>query len=846
MFGEGGNDIINQHVEIILKQRNRYGGGAGNKKQTRRKETAGHCRWRPDNRKMSEKRDIFISYHTSSAIETVQKLVAALEGAGISCWYAPRDCEGDFAESIVHAIRSCRIFRFVLNADSGRSEHCKNEVSQAFSRYSVHENITFLPFRIENCGLSDGLSYYMNRFHIMDGGIPPEELKLTELIGRVKTILSMEDFREAEVEMAVASGASERKSYRLLSAMQYPDTGFVGREREIREIAEQLAENDNKVILVGMGGMGKSEIAKMFIKRHAGEYDVVRWVPFEGSLRRTIASDSALPIEGIARTDWPSDNDEEYAARKLHILETIADRRLLLIIDNYDVQGDPDFDRFCEGSYSLIFTTRYHQERTGIRELEILPMTDKEELMELFRAEYKRALTPEDEESVRRIIAFMEGHTLSIRLIASAMQARRIKPARMLEMLRENSKEIKENEKLAAIIYGRLKNVFQLTALSDDEMFVLKNLALIPLSGIEVETFSDWCGADYDDIDALIDKNWIVHDPVMDKIHLHPLVADLMLEELAKDPECCAEFLDHMVSAFTNTFRHSYEEKQQKLDYINSVCTRLPAEHPSYAKMLLVKADAVMSMVGFNEAIKLYRELWNDRPEGVEPIAICGKYAHALQLSGDDRGCCEVAQAGWEMIKDIPISDLTKEQGYWRGQVLKRLLCSARDTGDYDTALKWGDLALEHSDKFYITTPQEDRGWVLWHIARALQKRGGEGDPERGEALVREADSLFARDNDSWSRAFCYGLLSLILAEKGEYEEALADIQTYHDILLPKVGDEHYDIAQGYEWRGDIYMTMGEKEKAAECYRKAIQIYKNRGAAARQEKAEKLLEESEK
>ena len=124
------------------------------------------------------------------------------------------------------------------------------------------------------------------------------------------------------------------------------------------------------------------------------------------------------------RTDWPSDNDEEYAARKLHILETIADRRLRLIIDNYDVQGDPDFDRFCEGPYSLIFTTRYHQERTGIRELEILPMTDEEELMELFRAEYKRALTPEDEESVRRIIAFMEGHTLSIRLIASAMQAR--------------------------------------------------------------------------------------------------------------------------------------------------------------------------------------------------------------------------------------------------------------------------------------------------------------------------------------------------------------------------------------------------------------------------------------
>ena len=121
---------------------------------------------------MSESREVFVSYHTSSAIDIVKKLVAALEEAGISCWYAPRDCEGDFAESIVRAIRGCRVFLFVLNHQSGHSEHCKNEVSQAFSRYSAHDGISFLPYMVESCQLSDGLSYYINRFHIMDGGIP--------------------------------------------------------------------------------------------------------------------------------------------------------------------------------------------------------------------------------------------------------------------------------------------------------------------------------------------------------------------------------------------------------------------------------------------------------------------------------------------------------------------------------------------------------------------------------------------------------------------------------------------------------------------------------------------------
>ena len=36
-----------------------------------------------------------------------------------------------------------------------------NEISQAFMRYSAHDEICFLPFKIEEFRLSDGLSYYM-------------------------------------------------------------------------------------------------------------------------------------------------------------------------------------------------------------------------------------------------------------------------------------------------------------------------------------------------------------------------------------------------------------------------------------------------------------------------------------------------------------------------------------------------------------------------------------------------------------------------------------------------------------------------------------------------------------
>ena len=48
--------------------------------------------------------DVFISYHTDSAGEAVDKIAIALESAGIKCWYAPRNVEGNYAGSITKAI----------------------------------------------------------------------------------------------------------------------------------------------------------------------------------------------------------------------------------------------------------------------------------------------------------------------------------------------------------------------------------------------------------------------------------------------------------------------------------------------------------------------------------------------------------------------------------------------------------------------------------------------------------------------------------------------------------------------------------------------------------------------
>ena len=110
-----------------------------------------------------QQKEVFISYRAESAGETVRKVSAALEGAGVSCWYVPRDCDEQYAGSIVAGIRNCRVFQLILNEKSNLSAHVLNEINCAFDRFRNHEDITLLLFRIDNCTLSDDVYYYLVR-----------------------------------------------------------------------------------------------------------------------------------------------------------------------------------------------------------------------------------------------------------------------------------------------------------------------------------------------------------------------------------------------------------------------------------------------------------------------------------------------------------------------------------------------------------------------------------------------------------------------------------------------------------------------------------------------------------
>ena len=99
-----------------------------------------------------------------------------------------------------------------------------------------------------------------------------------------------------------------------------PATPFLGRARELSEVALLLAREDVRLLtLIGPGGTGKTRLALQAVAQAADVYpDGVYWVPL-ASLR-----DPALVLEEASRALGASDV----------LAEHIKDRQLLLLFDN--------------------------------------------------------------------------------------------------------------------------------------------------------------------------------------------------------------------------------------------------------------------------------------------------------------------------------------------------------------------------------------------------------------------------------------------------------------------------------------------------------------------------------
>lgn len=736
--------------------------------------------------------DVFISYNSADK-QIAEAVCHYIEARRLRCFIAPRDIRNsDWAGCIDAAIKSAKAFVVVVSESSIIS----NEVAKEITLATRVSNYIF-PIRIDNSELNGRMNYHLSAFHWIDAMTPPLERKLEELADRVQAALT--DNRD-NLDMG-AVGSRNLQRQRLLSQSVRPRAEFTGRNTELEQIHSLFTGGANAVFLCGMGGIGKSEIAKAYACGHPEVYSTVVFASYETDLLHLMANDRAIPVENLQQASaagGQSETTEDYYHRKMKVLRSVVNESTLLIIDNFDVESDPHLEDILSLPCKILLTSRTDFGAYGYESVKIGPMEDFEDLVKLFTRVDRAYASAEDQQAVRSIIRLLEGHTYAVSLTAAQMKAGRIKPARMLQQLQQEGLNIQTRSGFAreagskkATAYEYIQALFDFSALDEEACAILRTLACMGREGIDIDLFMQCCRIeDFGDISRMIDLNWVQLDEENDRIGLHMLVREMVWDRLQPTLENCAVLLEETYHHADNAWNKSYEENRSHSDLIYALMEAFP--DPTIRELDWFEEYATFSWImgRFDLAETCELKLYRLCVDAYGEISIqAGKQALRVAAVYHNQGDYKRARPWYE--KGLVVQEAIDPESFEACIARAKVARSDAQSGDIETAL----------DAFRRNLA------ILEKIAQ--QTEGN--DP-------REYYHLESRI----SRAFCKMNIALIYVLMGRAEEALPLVQeayNYLATLTDRIANLVYEVII----LARVYFALGEYDLAADYLRKGMQ-----------------------
>lgn len=331
--------------------------------------------------------------------------------------------------------------------------------------------------------------------------------------------------------------------YIMDSEVPRPCRHFLGREEELDELHTMLEEN-SKVFLYGIAGIGKSELAKAYAKQ------------YKNIIRTSCMWNMPVITSGCHRHGFYRRSAGRWGRRTFPEAQPVSpfsENDTLLIIDNFNVTATQD--RFLpvvlKYRCRILFTTRSKFDGHCI--LQLKEIRNPASLFQLAAAFYSEAEVHQT--LVEEIIEIVHRHTFAVELAAKLLENGILPPERLLEKLREEKASLENEDKISAIkdgqnskatYYNHIHTLFSLYSISVEQQEIMRNLCFLPPAGISARIFADWLRlTDLNDINDLIETGF-VQATTRHTISLHPLIQEIALSETKPSVTACHTLLDSL------------------------------------------------------------------------------------------------------------------------------------------------------------------------------------------------------------------------------------------------------------------------------------------------------------
>ena len=328
------------------------------------------------------------------------------------------------------------------------------------------------------------------------------------------------------------------------SEVPKPCRHFVGRESEIENLHECL-ENNSKVFLYGIPGIGKSELAKAYARKYKKYYTNILYIEYTGDLHQSVT-------EMDFTDDMPGISEEKRFQNHNRYLRSLKEDTLR-IIDNFNVTATQDNFLSVVMKYHcrILFTTRSNL--TGYALFPLSELSDSSALFELVSAFYPEA--SEYKSVVEEIIETVHCHTFAVELAAKLLNNGILSPAQLLKKLQEEKtaleseddiRIIKDGQSSKATYYHHIHTLFSLYTLSEFQQNLMSNMCFLPSSGLSARIFANWMHlSNLNEINDLIETGFIQTN-TRHTISLHPMIQEIALSETKPSISSCHTLLNSL------------------------------------------------------------------------------------------------------------------------------------------------------------------------------------------------------------------------------------------------------------------------------------------------------------
>lgn len=615
------------------------------------------------------------------------------------------------------------------------------------------------------------------------------------------------------LEEAVRGYAAARE-YRLLSSCSLSPEPFAGRERYLETIARAFHGGEGPVVLNGVGGIGKSSIAREYIRKYGSNYANICFLSYNGSLQKLICDDIQLRISNLCYNPDKYGSKQRYFQEKLCILEGIFQKRKhLLVIDDWNIKRERDRKRILSLSCDVLITSRMRDSAwEGCRCIPVTALEREEEWNAFFRLYAGNRL---DENRKRELAEYrrrVQGHTLFMLL------------------------KLKNPEVFDPGLHEIRRDIFFRFPLKREEKQILCELSIMPVQGIQRSLYQKLSGKPDAPIERLKDYLLIQglhsdpHSGAEEEILvMHPVIAEAARKVFCPTAAKCRELLRGFQDHLEDVWNRTYQENQYYEPYVFALLEAF-SESETWLEGVY---DVLVVWLWIQGYYDMAVEYGNRRRQSVSDY-----YGSCHQITGDValrmgavyynaldfRHADEWYRKAYEIFRACE----PRNAEYWhlRASAAGKLSRSLRHAGRLEEAL---DLAGEAECDIRQYMKLSGVGYLAlgYHLIAKSRILLGMGRMEEAEQAYLEG-CAYAETECQLRNTFRINEFDTvymeILVQKGEYAEAERLGRQAVERAVHYRGDCFKDTLSCREQLADIYAAEGKEAAALDVYGETLKI----------------------